>query len=82
MLDLSGSLCQVGITTDEIDRIVHEAIVKEGACPSPLNYMGYPKVQAACCREAGYVSCWLCSPGNAKSTATHTHTHTTLHTQH
>jgi len=34
---------QVGVSTDEIDRILHEAIIANGAYPSPLNYMGFPK---------------------------------------
>ena len=32
-----------GITTDMIDKELHQAIVDHGAYPSPLNYMGYPK---------------------------------------
>ena len=34
---------RVGITTDAIDRFVHEAAVSAGAYPSPLGYRGYPK---------------------------------------
>ncbi|KAF8759741.1 Methionine aminopeptidase [Rhizoctonia solani] len=32
-----------GITTDEIDAIVHEETIKRGAYPSPLNYREFPK---------------------------------------
>ena len=32
-----------GVTTDEIDRIVHETIVEGGGYPSPLNYFNFPK---------------------------------------
>jgi methionyl aminopeptidase len=32
-----------GITTDEIDKAVHQMIVDNGAYPSPLGYCGYPK---------------------------------------
>ena len=32
-----------GITTDEINTLVHEHTVKSGAVPAPLNYRGYPK---------------------------------------
>jgi len=32
-----------GITTNELDRIVHGWIVGKGAHPSPLNYHGFPK---------------------------------------
>lgn len=42
-LDLAGSAVKAGVTTDEIDRIAHEYIVSEGAYPSSLDYMGFPK---------------------------------------
>lgn len=42
-LDLACEHAQVGVTTDEIDGIVHEAIIEAGAYPSPLNYAGFPK---------------------------------------
>lgn len=32
-----------GVTTDDIDAKVHDAIVAAGAYPSPLNYFGFPK---------------------------------------
>ncbi len=32
-----------GISTEEINTIVHDFIVKNGAYPSPLNYKGFPK---------------------------------------
>ena len=32
-----------GIKTDDINTLVHEFIVKNGARPAPLNYRGYPK---------------------------------------
>ncbi|MEZ5372427.1 MAG: type I methionyl aminopeptidase [Microthrixaceae bacterium] len=34
---------EVGITTDELDRIGHEAAVARDCYPSPLNYRGFPK---------------------------------------
>jgi len=43
MLDLTLSLAKPGVTTSEIDRQVHDAIVSAGAYPSPLNYAGFPK---------------------------------------
>jgi len=54
VLDLAGSQVQPGITTDEIDRIVHEASVKRGAYPSPLGYHGFPK---SCCTSVNEVIC-------------------------
>ncbi|KAI8097598.1 methionyl aminopeptidase [Halteromyces radiatus] len=38
-----GDLCKVGTTTNDIDKILHNAIIAAGAYPSPLNYMGFPK---------------------------------------
>ncbi len=34
---------RVGITTDELDRICHEACIARGGYPSPLFYKGFPK---------------------------------------
>ncbi len=42
-MDLSGQAVKVGATTDDIDRVCHEAAVARGAYPSPLNYFGFPK---------------------------------------
>lgn len=38
-----GKAIEPGITTDELDRIGHDATVARGAYPSPLNYRGFPK---------------------------------------
>ena len=38
VLDEAANACDVGVTTDEIDRIVHEASVDRQCYPSPLNY--------------------------------------------
>ncbi|KAF2069978.1 hypothetical protein CYY_008704 [Polysphondylium violaceum] len=43
VLDYAGSLVKIGITTDEIDRLVHDEIIRHNAYPSPLLYKGYPK---------------------------------------
>lgn len=43
MLDLACSLAKPGVTTDDIDTTVHEAIIENGAYPSPLNYAGFKK---------------------------------------
>ena len=44
---LTGAAAQPGVTTDELDRICHEATIGCGAYPSPLHYGGpdfpYPK---------------------------------------
>ena len=41
--DLAAAALRVGVTGDEIDRLVHDATVARGAYPSPLNYSGFPK---------------------------------------
>lgn len=38
-----GKAVSPGITTDELDRIGHEACIERGAYPSPLNYRGFLK---------------------------------------
>lgn len=43
VLDLAGQAVKVGATTDDVDRVCHEAAVARGAYPSPLNYHGFPK---------------------------------------
>jgi methionyl aminopeptidase len=43
ILDIAGNAVRVGITCDEIDKIVHEATIERGAYPSPLNYHQFPK---------------------------------------
>lgn len=44
----------VGVTTEEIDRIVHEYIIDNDAYPSPLNYHGFPR---SCCTSVNEVIC-------------------------
>lgn len=38
-----GSKVKPGVTTEELDIIVHEATIARGAYPSPLQYHGFPK---------------------------------------
>ncbi len=40
---LVGEKIRPGMTTEEIDRIVHEDTLRQGARPAPLNYKGFPK---------------------------------------
>jgi methionyl aminopeptidase len=42
-LDLVETKIRPGITTDEINAIVHEFTIRSGAIPAPLNYRGFPK---------------------------------------
>jgi methionyl aminopeptidase len=46
VLDEAARALRVGITTEEIDKIVFNATIERGAYPSPLNYRGFPK---SCC---------------------------------
>ncbi|KAJ7343516.1 peptidase M24, structural domain-containing protein [Mycena albidolilacea] len=43
ILDIAAAAVRPGITTDEIDEIVHNATIERNAYPSPLNYREYPK---------------------------------------
>ncbi|ORY98821.1 peptidase M24, structural domain-containing protein [Syncephalastrum racemosum] len=54
VLDIAAKAVRVGITTDEIDRIVHEATIERNAYPSPLNYNHFPK---SCCTSLNEVIC-------------------------
>lgn len=54
VLDAAARIIKPGITTDEIDRVVHEAAIAAGGYPSPLNYHFFPK---SCCTSANEVIC-------------------------
>lgn len=43
VLDAVGEMIKEGITTQEIDDLVHSMTVRMGGIPAPLNYEGYPK---------------------------------------
>lgn len=54
VLDIAGKAVGPGVTTDEIDAIVHEATIERGAYPSPLNYHRFPK---SCCTSLNEIVC-------------------------
>lgn len=54
VLDAAGRAVKVGMTTDDIDAIVHAETTLRGAYPSPLNYNGFPK---SCCTSVNEVIC-------------------------
>ncbi|KAI8803649.1 peptidase M24, structural domain-containing protein [Cladochytrium replicatum] len=54
VLNIGRNALKVGVTTDEIDRVVHEACVERDAYPSPLNYQNFPK---SCCISVNEVIC-------------------------
>ena len=43
-----------GVTTDAIDRVVHDYLIDHGAYPSTLGYRGFPK---SCCTSVNEVIC-------------------------
>lgn len=43
MLDIAASYIRPGISTDELDEIVHNATIERNSYPSPLNYRKFPK---------------------------------------
>jgi methionyl aminopeptidase len=53
-LHVAGEHALPGVTTDEIDRVVHEFLCDHGAYPSTLGYRGYPK---SCCTSLNEVIC-------------------------
>lgn len=54
VLEKVGRVIRVGMTTEDIDRIVHIEIVSNNAYPSPLNYKGFPK---SVCTSVNNVHC-------------------------
>ena len=42
------------MTTEEIDKIVHDYIIEHDGYPSPLNYYGFPR---SCCTSVNEVIC-------------------------
>jgi len=53
-LAAGGEVVKPGVTTDEVDRVVHEFLVDHGAYPSTLGYRGFPK---SCCTSLNEVIC-------------------------
>ncbi|CCK67958.1 methionine aminopeptidase MAP1 KNAG_0A02690 [Huiozyma naganishii CBS 8797] len=43
VLDIVAAHVRPGVTTDELDAIVHEETIRRNAYPSPLNYYNFPK---------------------------------------
>mmetsp|Transcript_4307 Transcript_4307/g.6957 ORF Transcript_4307/g.6957 Transcript_4307/m.6957 type:complete len:416 (-) Transcript_4307:428-1675(-) len=54
VLDIASAAVKVGVTCDEIDRVLHEACIERGAYPSPLNYHRFPK---SLCTSVNEVIC-------------------------
>ena len=45
---------QVGVTTDELNTLIHDFTINSGAIPAPLNYRGFPK---SVCISVNDVAC-------------------------
>ncbi len=50
----AGRVIAPGVTTDEVDRVVHEFLCDHDAYPSTLGYKGFPK---SCCTSLNEVIC-------------------------
>jgi methionyl aminopeptidase len=53
-LAVGGATVAPGVTTDEVDRVVHEYLLDHDAYPSTLGYKGFPK---SCCTSLNEVIC-------------------------
>ncbi len=54
VLQVAGAAVRPGVTTDALDAVAHEEIVRLGCYPSPLNYSGFPK---SICTSVNEVIC-------------------------
>lgn len=54
ILDFITPFAQAGTTTDELNTLCHDEIIKHGAIPAPLNYKGFPK---SICTSINHVIC-------------------------
>ena len=54
VLELGAAAVAPGVTTDEIDAVVHQAYIDRGGYPSTLNYRHYPK---SLCTSVNEVIC-------------------------
>lgn len=53
-LDLVAEKIHAGMTTDEINTLVHNYTIEHGGIPAPLNYEGFPK---SCCTSVNDQIC-------------------------
>ena len=50
----AAAVISPGVTTDDLDRVVHEFLIGHRAYPSTLGYRGFPK---SCCTSVNEVIC-------------------------
>jgi methionyl aminopeptidase len=53
-LQRAVAIVKEGISTEDVDKVVHEYIISQGAYPSAINYMGFPK---SVCTSVNEVAC-------------------------
>ncbi|WP_428376730.1 type I methionyl aminopeptidase [Lichenicoccus sp.] len=53
-LDMIAPHVKLGVTTGELDRLIHDFTLDHHATPATLNYRGYPK---SCCISINHVVC-------------------------
>jgi methionyl aminopeptidase len=53
-IELAGKSIEIGISTNELDIIVHDFLTSNGAYPSTLGYRGFPK---SCCTSVNEIIC-------------------------
>ncbi|GBQ21081.1 methionine aminopeptidase [Acetobacter estunensis NRIC 0472] len=53
-LDMITDHVRIGVTTEELNTLIHDFTLKNGATPATLNYRGYPK---SCCISINHVVC-------------------------
>jgi methionyl aminopeptidase len=53
-MNAAAAAIRPGVTTDDLDRVVHEFLIDHGAYPSTLGYRGFPK---SCCTSVNEVIC-------------------------
>lgn len=54
LMDYIREFVQPGVSTGELDRLVHEYTLRHGHTPAPLGYQGFPK---SCCTSVNEVIC-------------------------
>ena len=54
VLDFIEPFVEIGVTTDKLDKLCHDFILKNNAVPAPLNYKGFPK---SICTSVNHVVC-------------------------
>ena len=54
VLDYITDFVEPNVSTEQLDQICHDYIIKKNAIPAPLNYKGYPK---STCISVNHIVC-------------------------